>query len=260
MEAVCEKAIAEYLSHLNSQFVILPDRDGCRLVTPFERQDGESIEVRVTERADGQLLLTDDGMTSDYLFLSGVNLESSDSLFQEASGVAQRYGVTLDMASSEIFLMIPAVNVGSGLHQLMSAIVAVGDMLFKRAHRSISTFDDEVEGFFLERNIVPQKRLEVRGQSALHTITFYVNGQRRWLLEPVSVMSRNTARNRARLLAFQWMDIKNITDAYRCIAILDDRQRQMELFWADHDVAGPLFEYSDVVVEWSQRDILAAQL
>lgn len=260
MEALCEKTITEYLSHLGSQFVLLPDDDGCRIVTPFERQDGEFIEVRIAEQNGGRVLLTDDSATSDYLFVNGLHLEGNDALFKEAGHVARRCGAVLDMASSELFVRGPAIDVGAGLHRLIMAIISVGDLLYRRTHRSISTFDDEVEAFFLDLGVMPQKRFDVYGQSSIHSITFYVNSSRQWLVEPVSVMSKSAAKNKARLLAFQWMDIKNVTDSYQCVAILDDRERQMEQFWTDEEISGPLVEYSDIVVEWAQRSTIASRL
>ena len=260
MNSQCEKAIAAYLAYLEGQFLLVPDEEGCLLVTPFARHDGEYIELRLVETAPGEVVITDDCGTSDYLFLSGLKLEGNDDYLKEANSIANRYAVDFDFGSSELSVKIPQAEVGDGLHRLVSAAVSVGDLLYKRQHRRVSTFADEVEAFLVDHELPVTKRFEVQGHSSLHSITFYINGRYNWLAEPLSVRSKDAAKTRGKLIAFQWMDIRNAGHEYFQTVILDDRHDQMEKIWDDEDVARPIYDYSDRVLPWSERERLPSLL
>ena len=99
MHPRCEKAVIEYCTFIQEQFIILPDATGCRLVTPFSWHNGDSIELRLIEKENGRVLITDESGTSDYLFLSGMALEDSDELTKKAVYIAFRHGVQFDLLS-----------------------------------------------------------------------------------------------------------------------------------------------------------------
>lgn len=258
MRPQCEKAIAEYLACLQENFIIVTDGPECLLVTPFARLDGEYIELRVFEKPSGEVVITDDCSTSDYLFLNGLTLEGNDELIKEAGYIAFRHQV--DFVSSELLVTVPESQIGDGLHRLISATLAVSDLVYKRRHRTISTFNDEVENFFLSHDIPVARNFEVVGLASTHNITFYLDSKYNWLVEPLSVLSVQAARNRGKLIAYQWMDIENAGHRYTCTVILDDSKDQWEKFWSREDLAKPVFDYSDVVFRWSEIDLLPNRL
>ncbi len=258
MRPQCEKAIAEYLACLKQNFIVVPDGPECLLVTPFTRMDGEYIELRVIEKPSGEVVITDDCSTSDYLFLNGLTLEGNDDLIKEAGYIASTHQV--DLISSELVVAAPESQIGDGLHRLISATLAIGDLIYKKRHRAISTFNDEVEKFLLSHDILPANNYEVQGRSSIHNVTFYINSRFNWLVEPLSVLSVQTASNRGKMIAYQWMDIKNAGHRYTNTVILDDSRGQWDNFWVREDLAKPVFDYSDMVFRWSEIDLLPKSL
>lgn len=230
------------------------------MVTPFSWHNGDSIELRLIEQGNGRVSITDESGTSDYLFLSGMALEDSDDLIKKAVHVAFRHGVHFDVSSSALYVEVADDAVGSGLHKLLSAVVEVGDLIHRQKPYTVATFADEVEGFLVEHDIGVARNLEVQGRSTLHSITFYINGRHQWLAEPISATSKDAARTRSKLVAYQWLDIKNAGHQFICVAILDDRRGQVQRLWADEGLVRPIFDYSDIVFEWSRRETLPGRL
>jgi hypothetical protein len=190
-------------------------------------------------------------MTSDYLFLSGLTIEDNEGHLSDARSAAMRFGV--DFINSELSITVSTERIGEGLHKLLSATVSVGDLLYKRRHRRISTFDEEVESFFLAHDISTRSGYEVQGKTAIHKVKFYINGRFSWLVEPLSANSTSTAKNKGRLIAFQWLDIQNLAeDRFTYVVVLDDRQDQRQRIWSHERLARPVFDYSTHVFYWSE--------
>jgi hypothetical protein len=244
---------------LQTSFDILPHDNGCRLIIPFTRQDGGYIEFILSQKAPGEVRITDDCGTSDYLFLNGLTLEANDELLGDAENIATRHHVSF--VSSELSVTVREEKIGDGLHRLISAALELGDLIYKRRQRAISVFDEEVEAFFLSREIPVERRYDIRGKTATHNVGFYINGQFNWLAEALSIRSVQSARTRGRLIAFQWLDIRNLVkEKYTYTVILDDRQSQKEEFWGREDLAKPVFDYSTFVFYWSEIDRLPEEL
>jgi len=259
MRSLCERAISDYSAYLAANFDIVPDGDGCRLVLPFTRQDSDYIELMLLEDRPGEVRITDDCGTSDYLFLNGLTLEANSELLADAEAIANRHHVKF--VSSELFVTVPADEIADGLHRMIATTLELGDLIFKRRQRAISTFDEEVEAFFISNEIPVTRHHYIRGKTATHTVNFYIDGRLKWLAETLSVHSAQSARIRGRLIAFQWLDIRNLVgDKYTYTVILDDRQSQMEKFWSQEELKKPLFDYSTFVFYWSEIDRLPEQL
>lgn len=254
----CARAVSEYLAYLQTTFEVLPSSDGCRLVTPFTYQDGRCIELVVSKEASGRLAIRDDCTTVDYLFLNGLTTDGEEFL-EDALAIA--IGHRVEFVDSELRVVIPEAEIGDGLHRLLSAAVALGDLIHKRRQRPISLFEEEVEAFFASHNIPVERRYRIQGKTAVHRVNFYINGRHRWLAEALSVRTAPSARTQGRLLAFQWLDIRNLVgDHYTYTVILDDKEGQMEKFWSRPHLARPVFDYSTYVFLWSEIEKLPEAL
>ena len=66
------------------------------IVTPLLRQDNDRVTLRIDERDDGRLLVTDGGETIDYLRLSGCAVRTSAAFRKRIQAVGASFGVTIE--------------------------------------------------------------------------------------------------------------------------------------------------------------------
>jgi len=152
MQHQYEDAITEYFANLPDNFIVMIDGSDYRLVTPFARLDGEYIELRVCKKSVGEIVITDDYSTSDYLFLNGLTWKGNAELIQEVQRITCHYQV--DFIASELLVTVAAFQIGAGLHRLLAATLALSDLVYKRRCRTTHIFSTEVESIFLKRAIL----------------------------------------------------------------------------------------------------------
>ena len=144
MEKLCQEAVRSYTDLLCGSFEIVSVAGGCLLVTPFQRQDGEFIELEMCLLNDGKLKLTDNGDTIGYLWVSGLNIRRRGmrKIFGE---IASRYGV--EVSNDEISKLSSRETIGQDIDKMLRAVQDVSYLIYKREFRGVATFDEEVEKF-----------------------------------------------------------------------------------------------------------------
>lgn len=79
-----------------------------------------------------------------------------------------------------------------------------------------------------------------------------LNSGRNVLLETLSAASNSAALSSARLMAFKWIDIRELDNKYSRWTMIDDSENQGEI-WSSERVSMILSNYSDRIIPWSQR-------
>ena len=122
---VYDHLVADYLCTLESGFQLeMPGEEGW-LITPFERPDGDYIELQLSSEDDGRVTISDCGDTTNFLFASGLDVDSQ-SLRDSLSTIASSYSV--DITENEICLSVSQDRLGEGLHRLLNAIQTVNQL------------------------------------------------------------------------------------------------------------------------------------
>ncbi len=252
---ICDPVIDEYLHALKSEFAIIQGDDECRLVTPYYRPDGDAIEVILRDLGNGQLRLSDAGGTLDYLFLSGLNLDKNKTLYDEALQIARRRGALLD--NSEIYLETRPESEGDALAKLISAIESVTYLIYRRQHRELNPFPDEVAEYLSNNQVEIEPAYKLPGTiTPVHTVTIYINSSKNIVIEPLSAMSKPAARTEAEHLYFEVQDIHSRMPNVRFAAVIDDRDEEQTGVWSDakaKSITAAIFTH---VFVWGQREQL----
>jgi hypothetical protein len=233
---ICESTIEQFLNNLSSDFDAQKYENGCLLITPYYYPDFAAIEIFIEPKKNGYIL-SDMGETLNMLFVNGLTLEKNNNLYKEAQRIANLYDAKL--ANSIIIIEADRAHLGLASNNLINAIQAIGYLIYKRRNTQYSSFDDEVEKFFLSNEVRYDFRFPVNGKSANHNIKFHINSHKNLLIEPVTASSIGRAKNKARVIAFTWLDIAQIHDVFRFVTVVDDRNDKWEKFWTDPEASGP---------------------
>ena len=73
----CEILINDYIQFLKKDFKCRPYEKGCHIVTPFFRPDNDAIELYIYKDSSNRYKITDEGSTFEYLFLHGIDIDTS---------------------------------------------------------------------------------------------------------------------------------------------------------------------------------------
>ena len=253
---ICAGVIKRYIEQLSDEFNAIPSNDGCFLLTPFDRPDGEGIELEIETLPSGHVLISDMGDSLGYLYINGLTL--SRTVLGRVKSIAAAYGVSLE--ASTLYIEVEPDSAGYALHQVIQSVLSVTDLIQTR--RSTGTnkirFDNEVESFIIYSGVTYDARFEVRGRRENHEFRFHVNSGRKLLLQPITASSETAAHTWAERWAYRFRDVIDVEDTWNMFAILDDRSEQSgrAVIWTPNSVA-PIEEYA---IRWAERDRLAEVL
>lgn len=252
----CAQAIEAFLETLRNSFEILLGDEGCILVSPFLRSDNECIEIELITQSNGEIKITDNCDTLDYLFVNGLNVGRSKELQRRVGHIAKRFGVELH--GEEVIRMSVPNELGRAIYSFVGAVQEISYLIYRKLRRPPPTFDEEVEKFLIANNVSYDPDFKLQGKSRENTFRFHINKQHQMLLEPVTATSYHAALVKAERLAFRWVDIRDLWPIYRKVAIIDDIEVKSQL-WVDHPLK-ILAEYSNLVIKWSQNQRLIEAL
>jgi len=248
----CNDVVRQYVATIADGTQVVT-RDGeCIVIAPIWFPDGEHIEIWIEPTDQDVMHLTDDGQAESYLFINGLKI--SDRIEESIKEVASAYGISYEQG--ELFIDTNLTEVGDAIHQLIMGIQGVAHLVHKKSRTTARTFREKVEEYLLEQEQNYEVGRTIQGKTSAHSLAFYLNQGRNWLIEPLSATTVNSARNSFKgSVLFKWIDIKRVTDQYTRITLLDDR-KQRATVWQDESLMRMIQEYSDEVIEWSRKERL----
>lgn len=255
----CLDLVQSYISYLNQDFVISDyEENGCHLITPFWRPDGDHIEIFALENTDGFITLTDEGQTLDWLFSVGFEIQGHKKREELVNQLVKLYGV--ELKNEIISIRSDYENIGTNIHRFLNALNALSYVILLRQQRGKPTFRDEVELYLRENGQDYKSNVKVPGRTVEHTIPFYLNSRRNWLVEVLSANVLSSARDALYKVTFEWTDIRGANQPYQMVTLVDDTDDKWEQIWSRNRIKVPLETYSDRVIRWSQRTQLLGSL
>ena len=153
----CTDMVNRLVESLRSGFEVEALDESCLLVCPFTRPDGGAIEITIVPDALGRLKFTDSGESVDYLFANGLEVFKNPSHLRQINRIARRLAV--EFREGELAVAASADDAGDALHHVISAAQEASCLVFRRAERTVTTFDDEVEKLFNRPGFTLRPRL-----------------------------------------------------------------------------------------------------
>ncbi len=244
-DASCAGLIETYAQWLK-QGMSAASLDGvCEITTPFLDRHNDHIQIYVEGGEDG-LRLTDDADTISDLRASGVDPHSTTKRSDLLQSVVRGFGVRLE--GDELVVDAGPEDFARKKHNLLQAMLAVGDLFVLARPTVASVFREDVEEYLLSRGVRFSRSIGVPGRSGLdqhfHLLIPPSPNAPERLVESVNRLTRQHLPS----LIFQWTDVRP-----------NRPQSEMHVFLNDEeplraDLVGALRNYDMHIHPWSQRD------
>lgn len=245
----CEDLVWPALKSAFEENVSISDEDGeCRITVPFERADRDAITLWIRQEGN-DYVITDEGETYGYLYLSNINLDQSRRE-KRLSSTKQRYN--LDSAKYEIKLTTNQENLGYRLLDAIQAVQSISYLAYTRRQYTQTDFKDEVGGYLEGEGYHYERNVDIVGDSEPHRVDFHVHNGKPTYLDALHAEDVSTAHSMAERTAFKWVDIQAAEPDVTTIAVLDDESGEY-----DERTVQILSNYSDRYIPWSTRGTLA---
>lgn len=238
------------LQSFDSGIQIDEDQGDCQVVFPFSRVDGDPIILYVKE-GDGKYTITDEGETHGMLFLSGVDIDGGKRE-NRVEAAKERFG--LDEAVKEIRLTTSPEELGSRLLDAYQAVQWISFLRYTRRPYSPSYFKDKVASFLRSNEYKFEEDVKVKAESEDQEVDFSLsNLGRPTYLESIQARDGSDLRNKSKDTSYKWIKIGRAQPNSRFITVIDDLDGEFQ-----KANMAPLFDDSDAVIPWTERDDLTA--
>lgn len=191
MDDDCQTLVDSYARWLHGGLQAARVEGACELTTPFLDRHNDHIQI-YAERADGRILLTDDGYVLADLRASGLDIDT-DKRRDVLASTLRGFGVHLH--GEELRIEASSANLGGRVHSLVQAMLAVNDMYVMSQHRVAGFFFEDVRAFLDQHDVRYVPRVKISGTSGYdHTIDFLIPRSRsrpERLVQAISVPQRD---------------------------------------------------------------------
>lgn len=251
----CEQVVEQYIQWLRDNSTVRDVEGICEITTPFLDRHNDHLVIYVKRQGD-QFVLTDDGYVLADLEQSGVEIttERRRSLLNT---ILNGFGVQQNDAG-ELFVVAQVSNLPQKKHNLMQAMLAVGDMFAMARDVVLSLFAEDVERWLRSKQIRFTPQVKIPGKSTFdHTINVLIPASAKAPERLARVVNRAT-RDQVQSLLFSVSDIQPVRSVpFKAYLIFNDEEQPLS-----PEANTALANYEINAIPWSRReehvDILGA--
>lgn len=255
--AGCADLTTQLERDIPQHYRLIEDGRRCVLITPFLYPDNTEISIVVEPQSNGEILLTDEGMASDFAFLSGISQRSIDHRVRK---VADRFAIDID--GGEISLTAPTSEISDAVVKLVSAIQVVGDLVYSRTPvQAGKRLRMHLESFLADRSLVYEKDVVFPGKTGSRTFDYHVTPSsigphQQLLLDVFEVTQDHRALERAKLISWDYGDVKSVGHDVPQLAVIVDDSQESVLRVFNPEVEAILLDSGSKIVLFSERQKL----
>jgi hypothetical protein len=219
--------------------------------------DNTRISVAIEEHEGQRLLITDNGEASDYAFANGIG---EPAIRDRSRMTARRFGLS-DTRDGELMLDVHRSELADGVFRIANAIQDVGYLVYRRSSaRSRRKFKESVESYLSLTGMSFTKDISIPGRTGRRHFDYEVSGggARQLLLSIFAPLSEKTAIERAKVIAFDYGDIRGEGDESSplpLVVLVDDTSDRVRASYSD-EVGAILESHVSRVISWKNRDEL----
>ncbi|MCH7621367.1 MAG: DUF1829 domain-containing protein [Chloroflexi bacterium] len=249
----CRQLILAYGDWVKQNIEVF-DKDGvCVMTTPFLDRHSDFIQVFAEKDGEG-LLLSDDGHTLRDLRISGVEI-TTERRNEALQSILTLHGVR--RIGNELQINATLDTFPQRKHQLVQAILAVGDLIHTAQETVVQFFKEDVRLFLSTNNVRFLPDINITGKSGLpwsfdFSIPASTSNPERFI-RTINVPTRENIIP----LMLAWEDIRDVRpERSAMFAVLNDQERR--------NISGELLEamnvYSIQPILWSEKDARISEL
>ncbi len=135
---LCEGVAGKYLTRLSNDLGIIPSENGCHLLTPFIRPDGEAIGLEITALGNESFRLSDMGDTLGYLYVNGLTADLAVPDYTRS--IARLYGASFD--GNALIIDSCSDALGDAVHNIIQSVLSVTSFAQGRSSKTPALVDN----------------------------------------------------------------------------------------------------------------------
>ncbi|MFR2204080.1 MAG: DUF1829 domain-containing protein [Christensenellaceae bacterium] len=239
-----QKLIDDYASWLKSEITFEKIGEYYEITTPYLDNANDYLQIYVRQEGD-DIFFSDDSATIHNLKMSGLQLTQNRKL--QLQRILYQYGVQLK--GDELVAKAPINTFAQKKHLFIQAMLRIDDMFAVSKQRVSSFFLDDIQDFFLEKEIYYTDNVQFMGLSGFsHNYDFLIQRSKtkpERLCQAVNNPNKSAVGN----ILFAWHDTKPTRkNESQLIVILNDKNNMAR------GVEDAFSNYEAKVIRWSERD------
>lgn len=240
-----EPIIEAYLAWLRERISAEQVGEFVEITTPFLDRHNDRIQV-YAKRDNSGYLLTDGGYTLSDLRSSGLDLNTPRK--KEIFDVTLRgFGVSFE--DGQLVVRASERDVGRKKHNLLQAVMAVGDMFMVSREQIIALFFEEVFQFLTARGVRYTPHVRFTGKSTYdHSFQAVIPGSAE-AKERIVRMINKPRRQQVEVALFAFLDVLPLRPASEGSIIFNDTEMEI-----DRRALDACKRYEVVTIPWTERE------
>ncbi|QLD89200.1 DUF1828 domain-containing protein [Natronomonas salina] len=248
----CTDTIRPALEDALDAFEIERDDNSCRVLTPFQQQNGDLVRLWIQPKAGDQLLIRDYGETFAMLELYGVN-PKSDANKPRVRTIKKRFNL-VDGFEGEIAAISPSAELGHRIVDVIQAVQAVSYLIYTHQTKQPSRFRTTVSEYLEGVGYDYKSPAEVQGATEPREFDIGINHREPMvLLDTVHSKRPYLLRQQVDRVKLNWWEIQD-TD-YSHGAIIDDVDGLYE-----DEIVDQLTDSLDYCFRWSNKEEITQEI
>lgn len=242
----CERMAQEYAEWLRQEIKAEAANGVCTLTVPFLDRHRDYLQLYVTP-TDSGVEFSDDGYVIRDLRISGIELDT-ERRKEALNHILRSFNVALE--GDELKVESSGNNIAQKKHDIIQAMLAIGDLVHLAAPTVTALFKEDVERYLRSKEIIMVGDVKLTGGSGLEHLFDFVIGGSNTKPERYIRAIGTPSRNNFVELMFSWQDLRGVRpSSASAYAILNDQERELNPSLVD-----ALKKYDIGVIPWSERD------
>jgi hypothetical protein len=247
-----QNLIDNYVKWLKDKTVLRQVKDWVEITTPYLDRHNDYLQI-YAKRQNGGYLLTDDGYVLEDLEQSGCKLESAK---RQALLRITLNGFGVQTNEGRLEIHASPDNFGLRKHNLIQAMLAVNDLFYLAVPVIASLFYEDVVAWLDLHEIRYTPKVKFTGKSGYDHLFDFVIPKSRTRPERILHTINRPSRDTAQVLAFSWIDTKEVRPPdSRAYALLNDSDQTIST-----SVLDALINYDVNPILWSRREEVRKEL
>lgn len=247
-----QNLIDNYVRWLKDKTVLRQVKDWVEITTPYLGRHNDYLQI-YAKRQNGGYLLTDDGYVLEDLEQSGCKLESAK---RQALLRITLNGFGVQTNEGRLEIHASPDNFGLRKHNLIQAMLAVNDLFYLAVPVIASLFYEDVVAWLDLHEIRYTPKVKFTGKSGYDHLFDFVIPKSRTRPERILHTINRPSRDTAQVLAFSWIDTKEVRPVdSKAYALLNDSDQPIST-----SVLDALLNYDVNPILWSRREEVRKEL
>ncbi|MDA8054024.1 MAG: DUF1829 domain-containing protein [Thermoplasmatales archaeon] len=237
--------VDQYVRWLRANITSKQIEDTLELTTPFLDNSNDHIQIYVS-KSNGAYKVSDDGDTIRELRSSGIDLKGR---FREKIVRTVLLGLGINIEGDELTALTDRRLLPQKVHDLIQAIISIGDMYVLARPYTINLFKEDVESFLRENDVRFVPYVKLLGKSGIDQyFDFVIPESKREPERVVQAIPRPTVQS-AKMFIMAWFDTYGQTGRKsKGFAFLNDKE-----YGIKNEVKNAFQSYEIIPVPWTER-------